>query len=46
MSRTKEALQLRSLMMGKDFVPSSCEVKRDYIVEMFGVNALPQVADI
>ena len=33
-------------MMGKDFVPSSCEVKRDYILEMFGVNALPQVADI
>ena len=33
-------------MMGKDFVPSSGEIKRDYILEMFGVNALPQVADI
>lgn len=33
-------------MMGKGFVPSSGEVKRDCILEMFGVNALPQVADI
>lgn len=33
-------------MMGKDFVPSSGEIKRDYILEMFRVNALPQVADI